>query len=123
MIGIDECLSEVMAIPGALDAIIVDHTSGMAVAAEGLSDPGRSAAGLSETYRATLNGLALSSPDGTIRIEDVIVTTEQGYHLIKPMETIFDGPLLLCLRLDLHRSNLALARRQLNTISHQLMER
>lgn len=121
MIGIDECLSEAMAIPGALDAILVDHTSGMAVAAKGLSDPGRSAAGLSETFRATLDGLAMSTPAGTVQVEDMIVTTDQGYHLIKPMETMFDGPLLICLRLDAGRANLALARRRLQSISHQLI--
>ncbi|MGI5486431.1 roadblock/LC7 domain-containing protein [Microtetraspora malaysiensis] len=121
MIGIEDCLSEAMTIPGALDAILVDHTSGMAVAAEGVSYPEGSAAGLSEAFRATLDGLALSTPDGTIRIEDVIVTTDRAYHLIKPMETMFDGPLLICLRLDPDRANLALALRQLQAISHRLI--
>ena len=121
MIGIEDCLAEVMEIPGALDAIVVDHTSGLAVAAEGLPDPGRSAAGLSETFRATLDGVALTSPDGTVRVEDMIIKTDRGYHLITPLETLFDGPLLICLRLDLERSNLAMARWRMHTISHQLV--
>ncbi|MEZ0075633.1 roadblock/LC7 domain-containing protein [Planotetraspora sp. GP83] len=122
MIGIEDCLSEAMSIPGALDAILVDHTSGMAVAGEGVPDPARSAVGLTEAFRATLDGIALSSADGTAaRIEDVIITTDTSYHLIRPMEMMFDGPLLICLRLDLERSNLALARRRLRTITHQLI--
>ncbi|MCT9930917.1 roadblock/LC7 domain-containing protein [Planotetraspora sp. A-T 1434] len=122
MIGIEDCLSEAMSIPGALDAILVDHTSGMAVAGEGVQDPARSALGLTEAFRATLDGIALSSADGTAaRIEDVIITTDTSYHLIRPMEMMFDGPLLICLRLDLEHSNLALARRRLRTITHQLI--
>ncbi|WP_066363372.1 hypothetical protein [Herbidospora mongoliensis] len=121
MIGIEDCLSEAMAIPGALGAILVDHTSGTALATEGLPDPERSAIGLSETFRATLDGLALSSPDGTIRIDDLIITTDHGYQLIKPMETMWDGPILICVRLDRDRANLALARRRLDSISHELI--
>ncbi|WP_182906552.1 roadblock/LC7 domain-containing protein [Microbispora sp. H13382] len=121
MIGIEDCLSEAMSIPGALGAILVDHTSGMAVAGKGIPDPGRAAAGLSEAYRATLHGIALASEETGFRIEDVIVTTGTAYHLVRPMEMMFDGPLLLCVRLDVERSNLALARRRLRTITDELV--
>ncbi|WP_214104925.1 roadblock/LC7 domain-containing protein [Acrocarpospora catenulata] len=121
MIGIEECLAEAMAIPGALCAMLVDHASGTAIAGQGAADLEGSAAGLRECYRATQGGLAMSSPDGTVRIEDVIVTTDHGYQLILPMETPFDGPLLMCLRLDRGRANLALARLRLRSISHQLI--
>ncbi|MEV5501388.1 hypothetical protein AB0M50_38945, partial [Nonomuraea fuscirosea] len=40
MLGIDTCLAEVMSIPGALDAMLVDHTSGMAVAFSSASGVG-----------------------------------------------------------------------------------
>jgi len=121
VIGIEDCLSEVMSIPGALDAILVEPISGMAILAEGLPDSARSAAGLTETFRAALEGIALASPEGTVRIGDMIITTETSHHLIRPIEMVFDGPLLICLRLDLERSNLALARRRLGTIADQLM--
>ena len=84
MLGIEDCLAEVMAIPGALDAVLIDQTSGMAVATGGGSrhtDVEKSAAGLSEILRATLDGLAVASPGGTIRIRDMIITTDDGHHL------------------------------------------
>ncbi|MET8333612.1 roadblock/LC7 domain-containing protein [Streptosporangium canum] len=124
MLGIEDCLTEVMAIPGALDAILIDQTSGMAVAVGGGSrhvDTEKSAAGLSETLRATLDGLATTSPGGTIRISDMIITTDNGHHLLRPLETVFDGPLVIYVRLDLERSNLALARHRLQALSGRLI--
>ncbi|MER5320468.1 roadblock/LC7 domain-containing protein [Streptosporangium roseum] len=124
MLGIEDCLAEVMAIPGALDAILIDQTSGMAVAVGGGSrhvDTEKSAAGLSETLRATLDGLATTSPGGTIRISDMIITTDNGHHLLRPLETVFDGPLVIYVRLDLERSNLALARHRLQALSGRLI--
>lgn len=123
MLGIEGCLAEVMAIPGALDAILIDQTSGTAVASGGVTrelDVDRSAAGLGETLRAMLDGLAMSSPGGTVRIRDVIITTDDGHHLLKPLETVFDGPLVIYVRLDMHRANLALARHRLQSLSGRL---
>ncbi|GIH77950.1 roadblock/LC7 domain-containing protein [Planobispora longispora] len=124
MLGIEECLTEVMAIPGALDAILIDQTSGMAVAIGGGSrqvDTEKSAAGLSEALRATLDGLAVTSPTGTVRIRDMIVTTDEGHHLLRPLETVFDGPLAIYVRLDLERANLALALHRLQLLSGRLI--
>lgn len=111
-----------MAIPGALDALLVDHISGMAVATRGTDgfDASLSAAALSDALRATMEGLAHASPSGTVRIEDIIVVTDMGYHLLRPLETVFEGPLVIYLRLDLDRANLALARHRLQAISCQL---
>ncbi|GII56714.1 hypothetical protein Pth03_51030 [Planotetraspora thailandica] len=122
MIGIEGCLSEVMSIPGALDAILVEPISGMAILGKGVPDPVRSAAGLTETFRAALEGVAMASPEGTVRIDDMIITTETSYHLIRPIEMAVQGTLLICLRMDLERSNLALARRRLCTITDQLTD-
>ncbi|WP_326824838.1 roadblock/LC7 domain-containing protein [Streptosporangium sp. NBC_01756] len=112
-----------MAIPGALDAILIDQTSGTAVGVGGdhQADTEQSAAGLSETLRATLDGLAATSPGGTVRISDMIITTDNGHHLLKPLETVFDGPLVIYVRLDLERSNLALARHRLQALSGRLI--
>ncbi|GAA4236038.1 hypothetical protein FHR32_001041 [Streptosporangium album] len=123
MLGIEDCLTEVMAIPGALDAILIDQTSGTAVGVGGSRRTGveQSAAGLSETLRATLDGLATTSPSGTVRISDMIITTDSGHHLLRPLETVFDGPLVIYVRLDLERSNLALARHRLQALSSRLI--
>lgn len=123
MLALDDCLSEVMTIPGALDALVVDHTTGTAVAVGGSTEgfnAEASAAALSETLRATMDGLALSSPDGSIRVDEMIVVTDKGYHLLKPMETVFEGPLVIYLRLDLEQANLALALHRLHSISSRL---
>ncbi|WP_449062350.1 roadblock/LC7 domain-containing protein [Planomonospora algeriensis] len=124
MLGIEECLTEVMAIPGALDAILIDQTSGMAVAIGGGSrhlDAEKSAAGLSGALQATLDGLAATSPTGTARVNEMIITADDGHHLLKPLETVFDGPLVIYVRLDPDRSNLALARHRLQALSGRLI--
>ncbi|GAA1715398.1 roadblock/LC7 domain-containing protein [Nonomuraea bangladeshensis] len=122
MLGIDTCLAEVMAIPGALDAMLVDHTSGMAVAFSQASgvEADRSAAALTEALRATSDGLARTCPGDVVRIDDMMVTTDKGHHLLRLMETVFEGPLVIYVRLDLERANLALARHRLQSIAGRL---
>jgi chemotaxis response regulator CheB len=122
VLGIDTCLAEVMAIPGALDAMLVDHTSGMAVAFSQASgvEADRSAAALTEALRATSDGLARTCPGDVVRIDDMMVTTDKGHHLLRLMETVFEGPLVIYVRLDLERANLALARHRLQSIAGRL---
>jgi hypothetical protein len=122
VLGIDTCLAEVMSIPGALDAMLVDHTSGMAVACSSTSvvDADRSAVALTEALRATTDGLARACPGEVVRIDDMLVTTDKGHHLFRPLETVFEGPLVIYVHLDLERSNLALARHRLRSISSEL---
>lgn len=124
MLDIEDCLTDILAIPGALDALVIEDTGGTAVASGRTAphlDPQASAVALSRTLRATLDGLALTSPDGTVQVEDVIVTSDKGHHLFRPIETALTGPILIYLRLDLERSNLALARHRLRTISGRLL--
>lgn len=124
MPAIEDCLAEVMTIPGAVDAMLVDTTSGMVVTTAGAGPPGgvqQSAAALGEALRATMDGLALVTSRATVRVNDVIVTTDHGDHLLKPVETGFDGPLLIYLRLDRGRSNIALARHRLGAVSARLV--
>jgi len=124
LLGLDNCLTEVMAIPGALDAMLVDHTSGMAVAVSGPPqgvDAETSAAALTETLRATVDGLARSCPGETVRVDDMLITTDKGHHLLRMLDTLFGGPLVIYVRLDLERSNLALARYRLSALSTRLL--
>jgi hypothetical protein len=122
MTGIVECLVDAMSIPGTLCAILVDPTGATPVAAEGAIDAEQTAIGLSETFRAAMDGLAQASPGGAVRIEDMIITSTAGYHIIHPLETMFGGPYLLCLRLDAERANLAFARRRLQTLTQRLID-
>jgi hypothetical protein len=68
-----------------------------------------------------MDGLARACPGDTVRIDDMLVTTDRGHHLLRLMETVFEGPLVIYVRLDLERSNVALARFRLQTISAQLL--
>ncbi|MFC4531249.1 roadblock/LC7 domain-containing protein [Sphaerisporangium dianthi] len=123
MLDIEDCLTDILAIPGALDVLVIEDTGSTAVAARTATrlDPQESATALTRILHAALDGLALTSPDGTVRVEDVIITSDQGHHLLRPLETALTGPILLYLRLDLDRANLALARHRLRTISGRLI--
>ncbi|HLU72370.1 MAG TPA: roadblock/LC7 domain-containing protein [Nonomuraea sp.] len=124
VLALDSCLTEVMAIPGALDAMLVDHTSGMAVSFSGQPngvDADKAAAALTEMLRASMDGLARTCPGDTVRIGDLLISTDQGHHLIRVMDTLFEGPLVIYVRLDAERSNIALARHRLRAISEQLL--
>ncbi|MER7207557.1 hypothetical protein [Streptosporangium sp. NPDC000239] len=126
MLGIEGCLAEAMAIPGALDAVLIDQTGGTAVAGGGAAretGAGRAVAGLGETLRAMLDGLAVSLPGEPTGIREVIITTDDGYHLLKPLETVFDGLLVIYVRLDVHHADLALARHRLQSLSGHLTAR
>ncbi|MEV5504789.1 hypothetical protein AB0M50_56240, partial [Nonomuraea fuscirosea] len=66
------------------------------------------------------DGLARSCPGDVVRIDDMLVTTDKGHHLLRLLETVFEGPLVIYVRLDRERSNLALARHRLQNISSAL---
>ncbi|MER5440990.1 hypothetical protein, partial [Streptomyces sp. NPDC002790] len=94
MPGIDECLLEVMRLPGARGASVVDWTSGLALGAVGDSRNGdheESAAETAELARLAAEHTAFapaagsdwapgSAADKAPPVEDVIVTNRDGYH-------------------------------------------
>ncbi|WP_343948493.1 roadblock/LC7 domain-containing protein [Nonomuraea longicatena] len=109
-----------MDIPGALDALVVDHLSGTVFAASGAADLEGSAPALRESLRATMDALAQSSPTGAARVEDLIVVTDVGYHLMRPVEMPFAGPLVFYVRLDLAQGDLTRARDSLREITGRM---
>ncbi|MFD5100867.1 hypothetical protein [Streptomyces albidochromogenes] len=122
MPGIDECLLAAMVVPGALGASLVDWTSGLALGTVGDSPNGDHEATAAET--AELARMAAEqrafSPDG-LPVEDVIITTPSGYHLLRFVETAFDSSVFLHLWLDREDGNLALARIRLSSLAEQLV--
>lgn len=120
VLALDDCLLSVMDIPGVLDALVMDHLSGTVMASGGRGEAERSAPALGETLRVTMDALAGATHRGTVRIDDLIVIADDGYHLLHPVEMPFDGPLVIYVRLDLGRANLALARHQLSSITGRL---
>ncbi|MFI0929734.1 hypothetical protein ACH4TP_38285 [Streptomyces sp. NPDC021012] len=125
MPGIDECLIEAMALPGARGASLVDWTSGLALGTAGDSPVGdheTTAAETAELARAAAEFDSFTS-GGTEGppVEDLIVTTRAGYHVLRFVETSFDSSVFLHLWLDRDSGNLALARLRLRDLADRLV--
>ncbi|WP_411102747.1 hypothetical protein [Streptomyces sp. cmx-4-9] len=138
MPGIDECLLEAMALPGARGAALVDWSSGLALGTAGDSPVGdheTTAAETAELARAAAEYESFApagdgpSAAGTGQgeagppVEDLIVTTRTGYHVLRFVETSFDSSVFLHLWLDRAEGNLALARHRLRTLAEGLVLR
>ncbi|RZD63877.1 hypothetical protein C0Q58_10430 [Streptomyces albidoflavus] len=134
MPGIDECLLDIMKLPGARGAAVVDWTSGLALGTIGESphdDHEATAAETAEVARMAAEQPAFaqeSARAGTPPedppapgVEDVIVTSPAGYHILRFVETDFDSSVFV--HLWLHRSdgNLALARIRLGELARRLV--
>ncbi|MFD0379674.1 hypothetical protein ACFVG7_31260, partial [Streptomyces sp. NPDC127112] len=62
-------------------------------------------------------------PPRGLPVEDLIVTTRTGYHVLRFVETSFDSSVFLHLWLDRAEGNLALARLRLRTLAEGLVLR
>lgn len=130
----EDLLRQVMAIRGTLRAALIDHSSGMTVAAMGRGggdggDAGREAprwepdgdAGPMNLIRATVNSPAFVAPATPGYIEDIVVTSANGYHLIHFVVTDFDARLVLYVWLDRLAGNLAMTQRLLHNMGSHLV--
>ncbi|PUA79600.1 hypothetical protein [Nocardioides currus] len=119
MSNVDVALKEAMAIDGAVAAMLVDYTSGMALGQAGDSaaiNLDVAAAGNTDVVRSKLRTMDSLGLDD--RIEDILITLGKAYHLIRLTET-HEG-LFLYLVLDKGRANLAMARHKLASIEKNL---
>ncbi|MFD6225575.1 hypothetical protein ACFWFZ_01620 [Streptomyces sp. NPDC060232] len=135
MPGIDECLLEAMALPGARGAALVDWSSGLALGTIGESPVGdheTTAAETAELARAAAEYESFARAEtgpgdgaGTAgpAVEDLIVTTRGGFHLLRFVETSFDSSVFLHVWLDRADGNLALARLRLRALAEGLVLR
>ncbi|WP_405657331.1 hypothetical protein [Streptomyces sp. RK9] len=136
MPGIDECLLEAMTLPGARGAAIVDWTSGLALGSVGDSpnkDHEATAAETAEVARSAAEYRAFveshdgfpgeAPPDERLPVEDLLLSTRNGFHVIRFVETSFDSSVFLYLWLDRDTGNLALARIRLRDLSERLVLR
>ncbi|MFD4945457.1 hypothetical protein ACFVYE_10280 [Streptomyces sp. NPDC058239] len=137
MPGIDECLLEVMRLPGARGAAVVDWMSGLALGTIGESPNGDHEATAAETaevarmaaeqpaFAPTTTASSTALPEravtGAPPVEDVIVTTRTGYHILRFVETAFDSSVFVHLWLDRAEGNLALARIRLGETAERLV--
>jgi len=109
MANLNESMSELMTIDGAMAVSLVDSNSGMLLAQAGSGvDLEVAAAGNTEVVRAKLKTMkALNLKD---EIEDILITLGKQYHIIRPVAS--KAGLFFYVVLDRTRSNLALARRK-----------
>ncbi|MET8147887.1 hypothetical protein ACIBSW_25040 [Actinoplanes sp. NPDC049668] len=121
MAEMDVALKDTMQIDGALGAALVDHTSGMALGTAGGSrdlDLTVAAAGNTDVVRAKLRAMEMLGL--TEKIEDVLITLDTQYHLVRPLTSRSGKGLFLYLVLNKDRANLAMARHQLRAIEGTL---
>ena len=119
--NIETALKETMMIEGARGAALVDYESGMAL---GMVGGGRdldlevASAGNTEVVRAKMRTLEALKISDTI--EDILITLDRQYHLIRLLTRGGGSKLFLYLVLDRERANLALARHNLRRIESEL---
>jgi hypothetical protein len=122
-----------MAIQGTLRASLIDHSSGMTVAAAGRDGPGGYVAGTDaadtggadtgpmDIVRATMGSPAFVEPAAPGYLEDIVITAANGYHLIHFVVPAFDARLVLYVWLDRLIGNLAMTQRSLHNIGRHLI--
>ena len=109
MASVQDVLTQLLTVEGAMCAALVDSGSGMLLGSAGSGlDLELAAAGNTEVVRAKLKTMkSLGLQDS---IDDILITLGSQYHIIRPV-ALKEG-LFLYLVLDKQRSNLALARRK-----------
>ena len=129
----DDLLTQVMAIRGTLRAALIDHSSGMTVAALGRRGGGGDTptrqprwepdgdAGPVDIIRATISSPTFVAPATPGYVEDIVITAANGYHLIHFVVTAFDARLVLYVWLDRLIGNLAMTQRSLHNLGQHLV--
>lgn len=118
MANINQSMTELVAIDGAMCAALVDSTSGMILGQAGSGiDLEVAAAGNTEVVRAkmkTMRALGLND-----KIEDILISLGKQYHILRPMAS--KEGLFLYLVLDKSKSNLAMARRKVADVDGEMV--
>ncbi|BEL07334.1 hypothetical protein Q0Z83_055250 [Actinoplanes sichuanensis] len=122
MANIETALKEAMTLEGAVGVALVDYTSGLTLGylgGDGVMDMTVAAAANTDVVRAKMRALELLGlQDG---IEDILITLDSQYHLIRLLRSRHGGDaLFLYLALHKNRANLGLARHQLRKIESEL---
>jgi hypothetical protein len=120
MSNVDVILKEAMQISGAIGAALVDYETGMSLgqAGGGGLDLDVAAAGNSDVVKAKLRTMAALGLEE--KIEDILITLTSQYHLLRPVTARSGQGLFLYMALDKGKANLAMARRQLTNLEHDI---
>lgn len=120
MANIDHSLDMAANIKGAFAVALVDYDSGMTLGSRGGSpefDLDVAAPGNSDVMRTKLDVMDKLGLRETI--EDILITLDSQYHLIRPIAGLPDDKLFFYLVLNRVQANLAMARRDLRVIEQQ----
>jgi predicted regulator of Ras-like GTPase activity (Roadblock/LC7/MglB family) len=111
-------LTDLMSVNGAMCVALVDSESGMVVGSQGSGmDVEIAAAASTEIVRAERR--AMKELGITSALEDILITLDTQYHIIRPAQ---HAPgLFIYFVLDRARGNLALARRKVQDVDHELV--
>lgn len=119
MADVKESLNVAMTIDGAIGAALVDYTSGMCLGfAGGNSNLNIEVAAAANTAVVRAKMKVIKDLNLKETIEDILITLNRQYHLLRPLRK--SPNLFLYLATDRDRSNLALARHKLNEIEDNL---
>ena len=122
MANIETSLKEAMSIEGAIGVALVDYTSGLTLGVLGgapIMDMNIAAAGNTDVVRAKVRTLEMLGLQDNI--EDILITLDSQYHLIRLLQTRRGTEaLFMYLALNKSRANLGLARHQLKKIEADL---
>jgi len=121
MADMDTSLKECMSIEGAIGVALVDYTSGMSLGVVGGGkdlDLTVAAAGNTDVVRAKLRTLEMLGLKESI--EDILITLDTQYHLIRLLTGRAGKGLFLYVALNRSRANLAMARHQLRKIEAEM---
>lgn len=120
MSTLKQVILDLLDIPGAQGAAVVDTASGMALATGGTTGPSLevAAAGSANVIRAMLT--TMGEIDLADEIEDMVTTLGTQYHLVRVMNADSTTGLFAYLVLDRREANLALARHKLRLACQQL---
>lgn len=120
MPNIDHSLDMAANIKGAFAVALVDYDSGMTLGSRGGSpefDLDVAAPGNSDVVRTKLEVMEKLGLRETI--EDILITLDSQYHLIRPIGGLPEDKLFFYLVLNRAQANLAMARRDLRVIEQQ----
>lgn len=117
MADIKTSLAELLKIDGAKCVSLVDSSSGMVLGEDGSGvDMELAAAGNSEVVKAKMKTMKSLNLKG--EIEDILITLDDQYHIIRPM--VAQKGLFLYLVLMKDKANLALARRKVQNVEEEM---
>lgn len=119
MSNVNEVLDKCMTIDGAFATALVDYESGMTLGtrcSHNKFDIELAASGNTQVVRAKMSVMNSLDIDGGI--EDILITLENQYHLIRPLSRI--NNLFIYLAIDRRLGNLGMARHLLTTFEKTL---